>query len=78
MIESRDAADSADDIEAAEPMDNADAAEPIEPIDNTDPIEAIDSTDPRLPMQSKESSDHNDHFEFAPTPNIYHYPPAGG
>jgi hypothetical protein len=70
MIESRDAAESADDIDAAEPMDSADAAEPIEPIDSTEPIEPIESKDPRHPMHSIESSDHSDHFEFAPIANI--------
>jgi hypothetical protein len=70
MIESRDAAESADDIDAAEPMDSADAAEPIEPIDSTEPIEPIESNEPRHPMHSTESSDHSDHFELAPMANI--------
>jgi hypothetical protein len=72
MIEPRDAADVADVIDAAEPMDSADTADPIEPIDSTEPIEPIESNDPRHPMHSTEPSDHSDHFEFAPTGNIYH------
>jgi hypothetical protein len=72
MIESRDAAASADVADAADPMEKIDAAEPIEPTDNTEPIEPIDSNEPRHPMHNTESSDHSDNFEFAPTGTIEH------
>jgi hypothetical protein len=67
MIESRDAADNADETDAADPIDIIDAAEPTDPIDNTEPIEPTDSNDPRQPPHNTESSDHSDHLEFAPT-----------
>jgi len=70
MIESRDAADRADDTDAADPMDSIEAAEPTEPIDSTEPIEPTDNNDPRHPIHNTESSDHSDHFEFMLTLTI--------
>ena len=76
MIESRDAAESADPAEALEPIDSTEAADPIEPIDNTEPTEPMESTEPRHPMHRNESSDHSDHL-LVGTAHMLHHPGRG-